>query len=182
MVDFEQKRFNLLEKRFTNELEYLREDAALIEISDSENSNSDKSESNWILERIKHLELIIENLHTIDNDQKEEVKEKDKEIQWEDRNGLNNMLNEVEKYMYKKEWPKLPITHKITKVKEYIEEKYKDKDKNIRRKLIKDLGKYITDNKLKTAKYVIYDLKEEKIISIPALVYDHDHDAYEINI
>lgn len=189
MIDFEQKRFDLLEKRFTNELEYLQEDAALIEISDSGDSDSEKGECNWILERIKHLELIIKNLHDISEDQDEEEKEKaEKEKEnWANRDGLNNMLNEVEKYMYKKEWPKLAVSHKITKVKEYIEEKYNDetigkKGKNIRRKLVKDLSKHITNNKLRTAKYVTYDPKEEKIISILALVYDYDQNAYEINI
>lgn len=180
MIDFEQKRFDLLEKRFTNELEYLQEDVALIEISgDSDDEGAEKGD--WILERIKHLELIIKNLHNVEDPDKEEDKK------WADRDGLNNMINEVEKYMYKKEWPKLAVSHKITKVKEYIEEKYNDetigkKGKNIRRNLVKDLSKHITNNKLRTTKYVIYDPKEEKIISIPALVYDYDQNAYEINI
>jgi hypothetical protein len=182
MVDFEKIRFDLLEQRFKNELEYLKEDAILINVSNSD--ESENGNSNWILERIKHVELIIENINNLNTTKKKDdsTNDKNKKLIFEERDGLNNMLNEIEKYMYKKEWRKLPISHKITKIKEYIEETYKDKDNNIRKKLIKDLSKHITNNKLKTEKYVLYDIEKCKINSIPALIYDHDNEIYNINI
>lgn len=166
MTDFEKIRVDLLKQRFENELEYLKED--IDDDNDTINGVVDDSDDdNWIVDRVKQIEEIVKNIEykVEQNDSADKGK------------NISDMFNEVEKYMYKKEWSKLPVAHKIVKVEEYVKEKYSDKSKSIQRKLIKDLSKHINNNKLRTAKYVTYNPNAEKIVAIPALTYTLEDDS-----
>jgi hypothetical protein len=119
------------------------------------------------LEKLKNQEL--ENI-TISATEKNELK----------KQNLNNdtitdkNISEVYSidYLYLKPWTKLTQTHKIIKIKEFIngldinnnDEKDKLKDKMI--ELLKDK---------KTKNKITYDETKGKLISMSALTYDKDH-------
>lgn len=77
---------------------------------------------------------------------------------------LSTLLEDAYNNVYMKKWNRLPNYHKIQKIKEYLNEKYKNDDKktDIEKKLI-DL---VQDGKLNTCKIVDYDSENKKINKI----------------
>ena len=136
--------------KFENELKYLKQ------------LESTSDDDDWIEDRIQNLEEIIKNI----NDMKPVNKKK-------------SMFDDWNKYIYKKPWDKLYVDHKMSKMKEFIDNNYKnDKFYN---KLLNDVENLIYKNKLKK-RHVIYDYTKEEIESIPALKINDDKENFEINI
>lgn len=80
---------------------------------------------------------------------------------------IHNFFDNIDKLVYKKPWKRLPEFHKIIKIKEYLDEKYKTNDK---RNIIEEL----LINTIKTkdttkGNYIIYDENICKITDIPGL-------------
>ncbi len=80
------------------------------------------------------------------------------------------MMSEIDKYTYKKLWNKLKPFHKIVKLKEYIHKTYGQTD--LANEIIEKISKEITDGKINTKKFVVYDPNIEQIISMPFLTVD----------
>lgn len=106
-------------------------------------------------DRINTLELIIDSI-------KPTLKEEKKDI----------FFKEIDKLVYKKTWNRLQIIHRSAKMKEYLEENYKDKP--YYNSLCSDIDALIQMNKLNTKKYIIYDPNAEKITAMPCLKIDED--------
>lgn len=98
----------------------------------------------------------------------------------EKENKKQQMINEMEKYIYKKQWNKLTPFHKIVKVKEYIEEHYSEH--SLKKSIIGNLVDFIEAGKLNTKKFVIYNPNEEKILKLPCLTINDSKNTYQIKI
>lgn len=141
--------------KFQNELDFLKENdmAAVVE-----------DEDNWMTERSNQLEKIISTLEKEQKEPSTDTKE--------------SIFDEVEKYMFKKPWNRMSLFHRMAKINEYLNE-HMDDDA-VKKDLSKKFSKEINDKKLGTKKYVEYDPKEEKILSIPCLIYNEDTNSYSI--
>lgn len=79
-------------------------------------------------------------------------------------NDLGTLLDDASLNVYTKKWNKLPNYHKVQKVKEYMDEKYKNDPK--RAEIEKLLNTRIKEGKLNSCKFVDYDSTKLKIIKI----------------
>ena len=79
-------------------------------------------------------------------------------------NDLGTLLDDASLNVYTKKWNKLPNYHKVQKVKEYMDEKYKNDPK--RSEIEKLLNTRIKEGKLNSCKFVDYDSIKLKIIKI----------------
>ena len=154
-LEIDSIRKTLSKQRFVNELEYLKEKGDTEEIVD---------EDNWIIERVENLDKIITS---IEGSMKEVKKDEYKE-----------MLDEIDRCIYKKRWHQIPEFHKMKKIKEYIFENIDDEA--TQKKIIDDMNELIYHKKLNGKKFVVYDQTSEKILSIPALNYDKESGEYTI--
>lgn len=114
--------------------------------------NKLEKENNTNLERTTQINLILNKLN-----------------KKTDENNLENMFKEIDKYNYMKTWNKLNDFHKIEKIKEFVNENYKN-NVDLENLLIDA----INEKKLNTQKHVNYDPLKSKIISINALTEDQD--------
>lgn len=142
-------------KRFSNELEYLKEKQGSDEFGDED----------WISERIALLEKIVAESSKAG---KEQIAKGNYEV----------MVDELDKYIYKKKWHQLPEFHKMKKIYEYLQEKVENED--FKKKILDDINKLIYKKKLNGKNYVVYDEKQQKIISFPALKIDLKSEKFEI--
>lgn len=82
----------------------------------------------------------------------------------ETTNNLGTILEEASNNVYTKKWNRMPNYHKIQKIREYMDDKYKNNPKRdtIEGKLIE----LVNDGKLNSCKFVNYDNEEFKILKI----------------
>ncbi len=111
--------------------------------------------------RIKCLEYIITH------NKKEDVTTK-----------KENYLNQINHMVYRNPWNRLQHFHKIKKIEEYVEEKFKDK--KYKENLLMDLTNLVNSNKISTKRHVDYDYNAEKIINIHVLKINDKEDSYNI--
>jgi len=90
------------------------------------------------------------------------------------------IINEIEKYVYKKQWNKLTAFHKIVKINQFMTENYPDDP--FHKSITDNLIKYIEDGKINTKKFVVYDPNLEKILSLPCLNIDKGKQTFNIKI
>lgn len=90
------------------------------------------------------------------------------------------MINEMEKYIYKKQWNKLTPFHKAVKIKEYMSEHYLEHP--LKKSIINELVDYVEAGKLNTKKFVIYNPNEEKILKLPCLTINDNKNTYQVKI
>jgi len=109
--------------------------------------------------------------------QKEKSDKPEKEKITNARKKLNNIFNNVDKYIFQQPWKKLSEHHKTIKLKEFVEDRYLNKTneenqekKDLEEKLINALKK----NKLPD-KYIVYDQIQSKIIEIKILQKDSEN-------
>lgn len=151
-------RRDLYTLRFKNELEFLRENNFSEILEDGDN---------WMTERILHLEKILDTL------------EKEKEqMEKPTAKSAGTIFDEIDKYIYKKPWKKLQPFHRMKKIESYLEENIQDP--KLRKELSKQFQEKLDGGKLGTEKHVEYDPATEKIISIPALIYNEEDKSYKI--
>ena len=74
------------------------------------------------------------------------------------------MLDSANDNVYTKKWNRLPIYHRLQKLRQYMDEKYKDNEK--RQDIESKLTKMINDGELKSCKQIQYDSEICKIIKI----------------
>lgn len=79
-------------------------------------------------------------------------------------NDLGKMLDEVSNNVYTKKWNRMPNYHKLQKIREYLDEKYKNNPKRV--DIEKTLFGYVNDGKLNSCKFVDYDTTTFKINKI----------------
>jgi hypothetical protein len=92
------------------------------------------------------------------------------------RGNMNETFKEIDKYMMMKPWNRMTNFHREIKIKEFIlDQKY---EKDTHDKVSKILYDAINENKLKSNKYVVYDTKIQKILSIPILKENLDGSYY----
>ncbi len=84
----------------------------------------------------------------------------------------DNIFKEFDKYTYKKQWNRLLSFHKIQKIKEYMDANIENE--KMRTEIIETMTNLVSEGKINTKKYVIYDRSAEKIISVPCLVLNGD--------
>lgn len=120
--------------------------------------------------RIEMLKLLVASKN-VNTAKETSIKQKKQEI-----------FDEMNKYVYKKQWNKLNNIHKIIKIKEYVEEKYINVTKKQKELIIQSLVSRIDAGTFNTKRYVIYDPSAEKILNIPALVVDIDKNTVEIKV
>lgn len=116
-------------------------------------------------ERIKLLELVIEQPEIYQNTIQQQK---------------DTLFQEMDKYTYKKQWNKLPVFHKIVKIKEYLEENVPDK--KMKKELLEQLTEHANKKGINTKKYVIYDPNKEKILSMPCIEIDEKEKTFKLNI
>lgn len=156
----ENLRENNFKTKIKNELDYLKEEEKNISIF-TNYSDFD------IDERI----VMLEKLLNINNNIKKNITVQQKK---------DNLIAEIEKYIYRKQWNKLKSFHKIVKLKEFIKENYGEGD--LQNDITNDLCKYADEGRINTKKYVIYDPNAEKILSMPCLTVDVEKKTYLIKI
>ena len=79
-------------------------------------------------------------------------------------NDLGKILDDASNNVYTKKWNRLPNYHKLQKIKEYLDETYKNNPK--RNDIEKLLTDRIKDGKLNSCKFVDYDSVAFKINKI----------------
>ena len=121
------------------------------------------------LENNLNLHLINEKINEIDKNNIDSVTITESE----------NSFNNIDSYVYKKDWNKLHLTHKKIKIKQFVE-KLNIKDNNDKKELIKRLIDLIVNKKLTKKNSVNYNSEEGFITSIPNLEFNEN--KYEINI
>lgn len=134
------KSFNLY--RFQNELNFYK----------SQNDSSQKYSS-----QINLLTSIINNLNNT------------KEVKDNSKSKIQNMFNEIDQMVYKKEWKKLPNFHKNIKIKEYLLEQYNDIKKDELKYIENMLADAVENKKLNNDEYVNYNQNLSKITNISIL-------------
>lgn len=87
-----------------------------------------------------------------------------------------NPFEEIEKYMYKKSWNKLPDIHKVFKIDEYLTKHIINK--KTKTKLLDKLKTKVYQKKLNTKSEIEYDSKNAVIIAIHSLKYDKETKKY----
>lgn len=147
----EHLRYNLACQRFDNEINFLKDQ-----------DNKDEYE-----ERIVLLNKIKDTLV------KPTVLKTTKEKR-------EDMFKEIDKHIYKKPWNRLKPIHRLEKVKQFVNTEFDEESETKRKKILADLTKHINNGKLNTKKSVVYDPKEEKILSMPALKVKKD--TYSITV
>lgn len=143
--------------RMQNELIYLKGDEQTLGLTDKA-----------VGERIELLEIILNE-------------NKPKMVQVEEgAPKINTKVDEICKtlneHAYKKLWSKLIPIHRIIKIKEFVKEQYGEGE-YIDNMLV-DLLNYVNDGKL-DKKYVVYDNKVGKIVSISCLHVDTESEKYK---
>ena len=155
----DQVRDTLFKTRFDNELTSLKQPPPELQ-DDSSDSDSDKEDTQT---RIKHLQQIVQRL--------------DQEAK--DRQG-KDFIEQVNEAVYQKPWNRLPIFHKIVKWKEYMAANTQIKSKKQKKALIQQGVDLLTNKKLTTKKYVIYDPSKAQITEVPAMVYNEEDKTWKI--
>lgn len=84
---------------------------------------------------------------------------------------LDQLLTKAGDDVYNKKWNRLPDYHKLQKIKEYLDEKYKNTTE--RKEIEETLKKRIADGTLNSVKFVDYDNVECKIKKITLSKKDH---------
>jgi len=144
-------------RKLRNELDYL---------SANGNMNIFANASEIVVEeRIKQLGELLNEVIEIRHE--ETVQQK-----------RDNMMSEIEKYTYRKQWAKLPSFHKEVKIKQYIDTIYGEG--KMQSEIINKLNLYAQEGKIGTKKFVIYDPSAEKILDMPCLVIDNAKNTYQI--
>ena len=111
-------------------------------------------------DRIKQIQNIIAFLE----------KKEDKKMDTQDK--ITKMFNDLDIQLYKQPWNKLKEHYKETKIKEYVNEKYKDhEEKDL---ILALLLEKLEEGSLKTIKSVTYDQKTAKITDIKDFTVDED--------
>lgn len=141
----------------SNELDELARSLKLYRFRNELNFyKSQNDEKNLI--RIEKLTKIINSLEST-----QLVQNKDK---------IQHAFDDGYKFVYMKPWRRLQDFHKVVKIKEFVEERYKDeKNKGIIEKMLLEA---IEKKQLNKDNYVKYDQNISKIIDIPALKQDND--------
>ncbi|ARF10815.1 hypothetical protein Hokovirus_3_88 [Hokovirus HKV1] len=138
----------------------------LLEHLEKQDQDQDQNQDQELINNIKNILTNISNIKEI----VQEVEKNDTQIAEED----------VQNYIYNKEWSKLANVHKMIKIREYF--KYMA-DTDYKQKIINDLEILVNNNKLKNDKHVIYNKKTKSIIDIPVLILQPTFDkGYIINI
>lgn len=83
---------------------------------------------------------------------------------------LGETLKGINQNIYKTDWHYLPKFHKISKIKEYVRQKFTDK--NIINNVEELLTSAIKLNELNSVKFIVYDKHECRITDIPDLIID----------
>jgi hypothetical protein len=89
-----------------------------------------------------------------------------------------NTFENIDQYMFKRPWNRLPEIHKLIKIKEYVNQSliiYESNNKDI---LIKEMFAAIKDKKLTRKGSVNYDPIKGRVVSIPSLQYDKSKETY----
>ena len=122
----------------------------------------------------------LEFLKTNDNPEKQRIQMLDKiangPVHKELTNkstDIKNYFNDIDKHIYTKPWSKLPVFHKVEKMKEYINETV-EKNYEHKEKLIKELTDLLMGKKFTAKKYIDYDQEKCKIVSFSALKFETD--------
>lgn len=155
-------RINLFKKKFTNELDYINN--YLLKTKENMEEDELKICEDRILMLNKIIKLIDDNLGNL-----KEVKQS---------KSLKEELDEINNFVYKKSWNRLPMFHKENKLKEYINDNVKDKD--VRCELIDKLITLLNDGKIKSNKHVVYDSSLCKITAVKCLKINDD--SYKISL
>lgn len=116
------------------------------------------SEQEADTERVEKLEEIIKSLQ---------------QTQPKNSNNIDSYFNNIDKHIYTKPWNRLPIFHRIEKMKEFIKENVED-DYEHKEKLVSELTQLLSEKKLNTKKYVDYDSTECKIVDFSTLKFEKD--------
>ncbi|VVU94843.1 hypothetical protein CPAV1605_568 [seawater metagenome] len=87
-------------------------------------------------------------------------------------------FSNLDQYMFKRPWNRLPEIHKLIKIKEYVNKSLIIYEKNNKEVLIKQMFKAIKEKKLTRKGSVNYDPVKGRIISIPSLKYDKNKETY----
>lgn len=139
----------------TNELDNLAKSLKLYRFKGELNFYQSQNDNKYS-DKINQLIKIIDNLE--DSQCTEDIS----------RNKILNVFDEINKMTYMKPWKKLPDFHKNVKIKEYLDEKYKD-NKNDRNTIEGLLTVAIENKELNKDEYVTYDISLCKITDIPVL-------------
>jgi len=129
--------------KFINQIEYLKN------CEDSDNSE-------WKADTIKQLQTIINKYKP---EKKKLVSQREE------------MIADVDRYVYMKAWSKLQISYRIKLINNYVNNNY---DSPLRENILTEIIPMIKAKKLNRQKHVIYDRRNTKIESIPALKITKD--------
>lgn len=148
----------------TNELDELVKSLKLYHFKNELNfnlsQNNDKNQDN-----INLLTKIINNLEKIEL--------------VDNKNKIQETFNEIDKMVYKRPWKKIPNFHKTVKIKEYLNENYKDK--KIYDTIEKILLDAIDNKNYNKFELITYDQVLCKITAIPMLKQNSEgHFALEL--
>ena len=104
-------------------------------------------------------------------------KEKEKDGMSAAQKDLNKMFVDINRYVYKKPWAKLPEFHKLVKIREYIDKLMFKSEKN-KMATLEDLMEDVRARVLTKKNTVNYDQTNAQIISIKGLDYDKKSNGY----
>jgi hypothetical protein len=158
--DLEVMRDNNFKTKIQNELNYLKDGSKSVSIF-SNMSNFDLDDRIMTLEKLLNIKSEFKKSET--SQQKKE-----------------NIIAEIEKYTYRKQWNKLTSFHKIVKLKEFVKDNFDEGE--LQNEIVDKLAKYAEEGRINTKKYVVYDPNTEKILSMPCLTVDINKKTYQIKI
>jgi hypothetical protein len=93
-----------------------------------------------------------------------------------------NIYENVDQYMFKRAWNRLPEVHKLIKIKEYVNKSLIIYDKEKKEKLLKIMFSAIRAKQLTRKGSVIYDPIKGRVISVPNLKYNKKEETYHLVI
>ena len=135
----------LYKHKFINEIEYLN-------TTNTENTEDLKKSSEEGESRLDTLKYILSK------------------IEHDTTNTKENIYDEIDKYMYTKPWNKLKPDHKIEKLIEYVNHRFKNSE--LKKQLIDDFTEVVRHSKkLNSNKSVVYDYDKQKILYLKALQF-----------
>jgi len=128
------------------------------------------------LERIKKsffIQRLKDEIEEIDNMDEDELDENTKakyelimrvhtDLTQTQKN-LSTLLEDAYNNVYTKKWNKLPNYHKVQKIKEYLNEKYKSEPESKKKEIEQKLISLVQEGKLNSCRLVDYDTINKKI-------------------
>jgi SOS-response transcriptional repressor LexA len=133
-------------------IRFLSEKTELVGKNSNNNTNNRIDQLNNIVEKLNTTESII------------------------DATKNKNSFGEIEKLVYSKKWNNLQHFHKMTKIKEYLNEIIKEK--SVKDLLALKISELINDKKLKYVKHIVYNSTQQKITSMPILKQNDKGEFY----